>query len=120
MNRGDIIVLTHAAGGDTFGVDAVTPGEWHVGVISSVTRAGLPREWRDVNGQAHRVRKGDAYRYVAADLSPLYLNAAGVMAQLAVDAPTGTFTRLVDVKKWLRDVRHTPIHRAAVIRAAGF
>lgn len=120
MKRGDIIVLTHAKGGDAFGVDEVTPGLWHVGVITSVTREGLPREWSDVAGKRHRIRKGDAYKHVAADQAPFYLNAEGVMAQLAVDAPMGTFTRLADVKEWLRDVRHSANHRAAVIRAAGF
>lgn len=122
MNRRDILVITHAAAGEgaEYGIDDVSPAQWHIGIITSITKDGAPRAWRDVNGATHRIRVRDVYRYVARDSTPLYLNPDGVMAQLQLDHPTGVFARLVDAKEWLRDVRHSAYHRAAVIRAAGF
>jgi hypothetical protein len=121
VKRGDIVVIARIDGGDEYGVDDRTPAPWRVGVITSVSRDGSTvRAWRDADGKTHRVNARDRYLTATAGISPYYLDANGVLAVAHADEIDGRSWTLTAVREWLRDVRHHPLHRAAVIRAAGF
>jgi hypothetical protein len=105
--RGTCVVVFHVDGGDDFGLDAVTPVGYTLGVVVSQSRDGLAiRAVEDIDGNRHAVTR-HTYR-----LPQLYPCAPWtVLSTVAASCPD----TVDEVRRLVREMIDRPEYRGAVI-----
>jgi hypothetical protein len=104
--RGTCAVIFHADGGDAFGLDAVTPVAYTLGVVVAQSRDGTAiRVVEDAHGRRHRAGR---YTY---RLPGLY----GCALLAATRDHTSSVSTVDGVRGLVRALIHQPVYRATVI-----
>ncbi len=106
MLRGTCAVIFHADGGDEFGLDAVTPVPYTLGVVVAQSRDGTAiRAVEDAHGRRHRAGR---YTY---RLPGMY----GCALLAATRDHVDTVSTVDGMRRLVRAVIHQPVYRATVI-----
>ena len=108
--RGTCAVVFHADGGADYGLDAVTPVGYTLGVVVSQSRDGLAiRAVEDIHGTRHPATR---YTYRLPTLYPCAMRAV-LRTGAASSAPCPV--TVDDVRRLVRQMIHRPPYRGAVI-----